>query len=47
MSAAGERSGPVAEGELDVGQRFANGYESDGRATALIPPCCSITSSAG
>jgi nucleoside-diphosphate-sugar epimerase len=24
----GERSGPVAEGELDVGQRFANGYES-------------------
>src|ERR1700739_1901309 len=24
----GKRSGPVAEGELDVGQRFANGYES-------------------
>jgi hypothetical protein len=24
----GERSGRVAEGELDVGQRFANGYES-------------------
>jgi nucleoside-diphosphate-sugar epimerase len=24
----GERSRPVAEGELDVGQRFANGYES-------------------
>lgn len=24
----GERSGPIAEGELDVGQRFANGYES-------------------
>jgi 2-alkyl-3-oxoalkanoate reductase len=24
----GERSGPVAEDELDVGQRFANGYES-------------------
>jgi len=24
----GERSGSVAEGELDVGQRFANGYES-------------------
>ena len=24
----GERSGPVAEGELDVGQCFANGYES-------------------
>jgi thioester reductase-like protein len=24
----GERSGPVAEGELDVGQRFANGHES-------------------
>src|SRR5262249_52952387 len=24
----GERSGPVAEGELDVGQHFANGYES-------------------
>ena len=24
----GVRSGPVAEGELDVGQRFANGYES-------------------
>ena len=25
----GERSGLVAEGELDVGQRFANGYESN------------------
>ena len=24
----GERSGPVEEGELDVGQRYANGYES-------------------
>jgi thioester reductase-like protein len=24
----GERSGPILEGELDVGQRFANGYES-------------------
>ena len=24
----GERSGPVAEGELDAGQRFANRYES-------------------
>ncbi len=24
----GERSGPVTEDELDVGQRFANGYES-------------------
>jgi len=24
----GERSGPVGEGELDVGQRFTNGYES-------------------
>src|SRR5262249_59131655 len=24
----GERTGLVAEGELDVGQRFANGYES-------------------
>jgi len=24
----GERSGPVSEGELDVGQRFANRYES-------------------
>jgi nucleoside-diphosphate-sugar epimerase len=24
----GERSGPVSEGELDIGQRFANGYES-------------------
>jgi nucleoside-diphosphate-sugar epimerase len=24
----GERSGPLAEAELDVGQRFANGYES-------------------
>jgi nucleoside-diphosphate-sugar epimerase len=24
----GERSGPITEGELDIGQRFANGYES-------------------
>lgn len=33
----GERSGPVAEDELDVGQRFANGYEfSKAEAERLV-----------
>lgn len=32
----GERSGPIAEGELDVGQRFANGYESNKAAAERL-----------
>jgi nucleoside-diphosphate-sugar epimerase len=32
----GERSGPVAESELDVGQRFANGYEASKAAAERL-----------
>ena len=36
----GERSGAVAEGELDIGQRFANGYESSkAEAERLVLRC--------